>query len=92
MIKLITIKKAINCYDFNFCLYYGIGSFQKKKITSLLGLGSSGFISEIEKPFIGKIEMFLREHFVLDDYLKIRELENIKFLQAIKSYRGLRHK
>lgn len=92
MVKLISNPKTIKYFDKNLCLYYGIGAFQQYKINNLFGLGASGFITALDKSFIIKIEVFLREHYILDDYLKIVELANINFLQHIKCYRGLRHK
>jgi|JI9StandDraft_1071089.scaffolds.fasta_scaffold41842_5 small subunit ribosomal protein S13 len=92
MIKYISESKNIKYFDKSLCLYYGIGLAQQNKINNLFGLGASGFISVLDKSFIVKIELFLREHYLLDDYLKIIEITNIKFLQHVKCYRGLRHK
>lgn len=92
MVSLIKESKDIKYFDQSLCLYYGIGQSQRSKINNLFGLGASGFISVLDKSFIIKIEVFLREHYLLDDYLKIVEIANIKFLQYIKCYRGLRHK
>ena len=92
MIRLIQQIKTVRHFDKNLSLYYGIGLTQCHKINSLFGLGFSGFMSMLDKSFIVKIEIFLRDYYLLDDYLKIIEIATIKFLQYIKCYRGLRHK
>lgn len=92
MVKPLTLNKVVKNFDRNLLKYYGINKYQMNKICSLFGLGSSGFISLLDKSFIVKIEMYIREFHLLDDYLKLVIISNIDNLQLLKLYKGIRHK
>lgn len=92
MVKEFNFHKNIKFFDRKLLNYYGIGNSQKIKINSLFGLGKSGFMSSLDKSFILKMEMYLRDFFLLEDYLKMIIIDNIADIQKLKLYKGLRHK
>lgn len=92
MVKVINSLKHQKFFDRKLLKYYGINLFQQKKINCLFGLGSSGFITDLDKSFILKMELYIRDFYLLEDYLKMYILDNIENLINLKLYKGLRHK
>ena len=92
MIKVLNVKNDFKFFDEKVMKYYGLGRTQQVKINNLFGLGLSGFISNLDKSFILKMELYIREFYLIEDSLKSYILDNISLLESNKLYKGMRHK
>ncbi|MGA0241470.1 MAG: 30S ribosomal protein S13 [Candidatus Marinamargulisbacteria bacterium] len=70
---------------------FGIGPFLSKKIISELGLDPSKRVKDLDESEVVSIRDKIRSQSIEGD-LRISNVQNIRRLEEINSYRGRRHK
>jgi len=71
---------------------YGIGRVTSNKILQATGINPDVRVKDLSEEQIGKIREYMDKHVTTEGELRRVVNMNIKALQEIKSYRGLRHK
>ena len=71
---------------------YGIGRVTSNKVLKDTGIDPDTRVKDITEEQIGKIREYLDKNLTTEGELRRVVNMNIKALQEIKSYRGLRHK
>ncbi len=71
---------------------YGIGRVTSNKILEATGIDPDIRVKDLSEEQIGKIREYMDKHVTTEGELRRVVNMNIKALQEIKSYRGLRHK
>lgn len=71
---------------------YGIGRVTSNKILEATGINPDTRVKDLTEEQIGKIREYMDKHLTTEGELRRVVNMNIKALQEIKSYRGLRHK
>jgi small subunit ribosomal protein S13 len=75
-------KGLLNCY--------GIGGFKAKKIFTRFGISPLLKTNELPLTKLNQVIAYIDKQFILSDRLKYKQIENIRKLVFIKSYRGIR--
>lgn len=70
---------------------YGIGRNNVKLLIQKAAIDGTKKVKELSEEEIGKIQKALEENFKIEGDLKGEEIENVKRLKEIGSYRGIRH-
>ena len=71
---------------------YGIGRVTSNKILQATGINPDTRVKDLTEEQIGKIREYMDKNLTTEGELRRVVNMNIKALQEIKSYRGLRHK
>lgn len=71
---------------------YGIGRVTSNKILEATGIDPNTRVKDLNEEQIGKIREYMDKNLTTEGELRRVVNMNIKALQEIKSYRGLRHK
>ena len=71
---------------------YGIGRVTSNKVLKDTGIDPDTRVKDLTEEHIGKIREYLDKNLTTEGELRRVVNMNIKALQEIKSYRGLRHK
>jgi small subunit ribosomal protein S13 len=71
---------------------YGIGLSTSQKILATTGINPDTRVKDLTEEQIGKIREYLDKNLTTEGELRRVVNMNIKALQEIKNYRGLRHK
>lgn len=71
---------------------YGIGRATAKKILDLAEIDPTKKIGELSSDELGRIRKILEKDFIVEGDLRTRTAMNIKRLQDIGSFRGIRHR
>ena len=71
---------------------YGIGKTRSNKILAEAGVNPDTRVKDLTEEQIGKIREYMDKNLTTEGELRRVVNMNIKALQEIKSYRGLRHK
>ncbi len=71
---------------------YGIGRVTSNKILAATGINPDTRVKDLTEEQIGKIREYMDKNLTTEGELRRVVNMNIKALQEIKSYRGLRHK
>ena len=71
---------------------YGIGRVTSNKILEATGIDPDIRVKDLTEEQIGQIRDYMDKHLTTEGELRRVVNMNIKALQEIKSYRGLRHK
>ena len=71
---------------------YGIGRVSSNKILAATGINPDTRVKDLTEEQIGKIREYMDKNLTTEGELRRVVNMNIKALQEIKSYRGLRHK
>lgn len=71
---------------------YGIGLFRSKQILASTKIDPSIRIKDLSHEQVAAIQKYINENFEVEGELRKEITMNIKRLQEIFSYRGLRHK
>ncbi len=71
---------------------YGIGKVTSNKILEATGIDPDVRVKDLTEEQIGKIREYMDKHLTTEGELRRVVNMNIKALEDIKSYRGLRHK
>lgn len=71
---------------------YGIGRATSNKILEATGINPDTRVKDLTEEQIGKIREYMDKHLTTEGELRRVVNMNIKALQEIKIYRGLRHK
>lgn len=70
---------------------YGVGRTNVQQIVRESGLDASRRISSLSDEEVNKIAKIIEKNFVVEGDLRREISQNIKRLQEIRSYRGVRH-
>ena len=71
---------------------YGIGRVTSNKVLAATGINPDTRVKDLTEEEIGKIREYMDKNLTTEGELRRVVNMNIKALQEIKSYRGLRHK
>ncbi len=71
---------------------YGIGLTSSKEILTMTGIGPDVRIKDLDEAQIAKLRDVIERNFKVEGDLRREVSMNIKRLQEIGSYRGLRHR
>ena len=71
---------------------YGIGKVTSNKVLEATGINPDTRVKDLTEEQIGKIREYMDKNLTTEGELRRVVNMNIKALQEIKSYRGLRHK
>lgn len=71
---------------------YGIGRVTSNKVLEATGINPDTRVKDLTEEQIGKIREYMDKHLTTEGELRRVVNMNIKALEEIKSYRGLRHK
>ena len=71
---------------------YGIGRVTSNKILKATGIDPDIRVKDLSEEQIGKIREYMDKHLTVEGELRRVVNMNIKALEEIKCYRGLRHK
>lgn len=71
---------------------YGIGRVTSNKILEATGINPDTRVKDLSEEQIGKIREYMDKHLTTEGELRRVVNMNIRALEEIKSYRGLRHK
>ena len=71
---------------------YGIGKVTSNKVLEATGINPDTRVKDLTEEQIGKIREYMDKHLTTEGELRRVVNMNIKALEDIKSYRGLRHK
>ena len=71
---------------------YGIGRVTSNKVLQATGINPDTRVKDLTEEQIGKIREYMDKNLTTEGELRRVVNMNIKALQEIKSYRGLRHK
>ncbi len=71
---------------------YGIGRVTSNKVLEATGIDPNTRVKDLNEEQIGKIREYMDKNLTTEGELRRVVNMNIKALQEIKSYRGLRHK
>ena len=71
---------------------YGIGKVTSNKVLAATGINPDTRVKDLTEEEIGKIREYMDKNLTTEGELRRVVNMNIKALQEIKSYRGLRHK
>ena len=71
---------------------YGIGRVTSNKVLEATGINPDTRVKDLTEEQIGKIREYMDKNLTTEGELRRVVNMNIKALQEIKSYRGLRHK
>ena len=71
---------------------YGIGLTSSKEILAMTGIGPDVRIKDLDEAQIAKLRDVIERNFKVEGDLRREVSMNIKRLQEIGSYRGLRHR
>lgn len=71
---------------------YGIGRATSNKVLQETGINPDTRVKDLTEEQIGKIREYMDKHLTTEGELRRVVNMNIKALEEIKSYRGLRHK
>lgn len=71
---------------------YGIGRVTANKILAETGINPDTRVKDLSESETGKIREYIDKHLVVEGDLKREVGMNIKALQEIGSYRGIRHR
>jgi small subunit ribosomal protein S13 len=78
--------------EYGLTALYGVGLFTARQLCEKLGINKDKMVSELTEEEQGKIRRTLEEEFSVEGQLRAEIALNIKRLQDIGSYRGLRHR
>lgn len=71
---------------------YGIGRVTANKVLEATGINPDTRVKDLTEEQIGKIREYMDKHLTTEGELRRVVNMNIKALEEIKSYRGIRHK
>ncbi len=71
---------------------YGIGLTTSQRILELTQVDPNTRVKDLTEPMIRKISEVIDKEYKVEGEVKQEVLRNIKRLQEIRSYRGIRHK
>lgn len=78
--------------EYGLTALYGVGLFTARQLCEKLGINKDKMVSELTEEEQGKIRRTLEEEFSVEGQLRAEVAMNIKRLQDIGSYRGMRHR
>jgi len=78
--------------EYGLTALYGVGLFTARKLCEQLGIDKDKKVSDLTEEEQGKIRRTLEEEYSVEGQLRAEIALNIKRLQDIGSYRGLRHR
>ena len=78
--------------DIGLTYIYGIGKTTAKEILEKAGVDSAAKISEWTDDQVSEIRRIINEEYTVEGALRSQVIQNIKRLQDIGCYRGIRHR
>lgn len=78
--------------EYGLTAIYGIGLFTSRKLCSDLGIDKEKKCDDLTSEELGKIRHLLEDEYSVEGQLRTEVNLNIRRLQEIGSYRGLRHR
>jgi len=78
--------------EYGLTAIYGVGLFTARKVCDHLGIDKNKKCDDLTEEEQGKIRRFLEDEYSVEGQLRTEITLNIKRLQDIGSYRGLRHR
>lgn len=71
---------------------YGIGNTTAAEIIEELKLDGNKLLNELTEGELNELRKYIEENFEVEGELRQKVFRNIKRLQDVRSYRGIRHK
>ena len=71
---------------------YGVGQPTSKKILSDLGISGNTYVRDLTDDEVSKLRDMIDTDYIVEGDLRRESSQNIKRLQEIGAYRGLRHR
>ena len=78
--------------EYGLTAIYGVGLFTSRKLCSDLGIDKEKKCDDLTSEELGKIRHLLEDEYSVEGQLRTEVNLNIRRLQEIGSYRGLRHR